>query len=94
MPIDSGTQQSYTYDMLRILSAVALVIVAVGVMLVGYNVLITGTGLVGALLLLGRYWRDFASEPGLTQNIQWMVIVLIALMLGWRAGSMRETGRY
>lgn len=80
--------------MLRFLSAVAIVVVAVGVMLVGYNVLIVGTGLAGALLLLGRYWRDFASEPGLTQNIQWMVIVVIALMLGWHAGIMRETGRY
>jgi hypothetical protein len=80
--------------MLRVLSAVAVVILAVGVMLVGYNVLVIGTGLAGALLLLGRYWRDFASEPGLTQNIQWMVIVVAALMLGWRAGSMREPGRY
>jgi anti-sigma factor RsiW len=80
--------------MLRILSAVAVVILAVGVMLVGYNVLITGTGLVGALLLPHRYWRDFASSPGVTQNIQWMAIVVTALMLGWRAGSMREPGKY
>ncbi len=94
MPIDSGTQQAYTYAMLRLLSAIAIVILAVGVMLVAYNVLIVGTGLVGAILLLYRYWRDFASNPGLSQNIQWMVIVVIALMLGWRAGIMRETGRY
>jgi hypothetical protein len=80
--------------MLRILSAVAVVIVAVGVMVVGYNVLILGTGLGGAILLLHRYWRDFASEPGVTQNIQWMAIVVTALMLGWRAGSMREPGKY
>ena len=67
---------------------------AFGLIFVAYNVLIVGTGLAGALLLLGRYWGDFASEPGLTQNIQWIVIVVTALMLGWRAGSMREPGRY
>ena len=67
---------------------------AVGVTLVGYNVLIIGTGLAGALALLNRYWRDFVSDPGTTQNIQWMTIIGVALMLAWRIGYMRESGRY
>jgi hypothetical protein len=80
--------------MLRPLLAAAVVILAVGVTLVGYNVLIIGTGLVGALALLNRYWRDFVSEPSTTQSIQWMAIIVAAMMLAWRTGYMRESGRY
>jgi hypothetical protein len=80
--------------MLRFLAAVAVVILAVGVVLVAYNMLVFGMGLGGAILLLYRYWRDFASSPGLGQNLSWIVIVGVALMLGWRAGTMREPGKY
>ena len=79
--------------MVRFILAVAVVLLALGVMLVGYNILIIGTGLAGGFSLLGRYWRDFISEPRMTQSVQWMAIIVAALMLAWRAGSMREPGR-
>lgn len=50
--------------------AAAIVLLALGIVVVGYNVLIVGTGLVGALALLHSYWRDAVSDSGTTQNIQ------------------------
>jgi len=68
----------------------AIVLLALGITLVGYNVLIVGTGLVGAFALLHSYWRDAVSDSSTTQNIQWMAIVVTALMLAWRTGYMRH----
>jgi anti-sigma factor RsiW len=79
--------------MVRFILAVAVVLLAVGAVLVGYNILVIGTGLASGVSLLGRYWRDFISEPSITQSIQWMAIIVAALMLAWRAGVMREPGR-
>jgi hypothetical protein len=93
--IDFLDKASYTHViMLRLILAAAIVLLAVGVILVGYNLLIIGTGLAGALALLSRYWRDFFYNSGMTQSIEWMTIIGVALMLAWRAGSMRETGSY
>ena len=80
--------------MLRPILACAVVFLAICVALVGYNVLILGTGLVGGVSLLGRYWRDFSSEPGTTRAFQWMAIIAVGLMLGLRAGSWREPGNH
>jgi hypothetical protein len=79
--------------MVRFILAVAVVLLTVGVVLVGYNILIIGTGLASGVSLLGRYWRDFISEPGITQGVQWVAIIVAALVLAWRAGVMREPGR-
>jgi hypothetical protein len=79
--------------MVRFILAVAVVLLAVGVLLVGYNIIVIGTGFASGFFLLGRYWRDFISEPGITQIVQWMAIIVAALMLAWRAGVMREPGR-
>jgi H+/Cl- antiporter ClcA len=80
--------------MLRVMMAAAIVLLALGIVVVGYNVLIVGTGLVGALALLHSYWRDAVSDSGTTQNFQWMAIVVAALLLAWRAGYMRDPARY
>lgn len=68
----------------------AIVLLALGITLVGYNVLIVGTGLVGALGLINRYWQDAVSDAGTTQSILWMAVIVAALALGWRAGYMRH----
>jgi hypothetical protein len=80
--------------MLRVMMAAAIVLLALGITLVGYDVLIVGTGVVGALALLHSYWRDAVSDSGTTQNIQWVAIVVAALLLAWRAGYMRDPARY
>jgi hypothetical protein len=80
--------------MLRVMMAGAIVLLAFGITLVGYNILIVGTGLFGAFALLHSYWRDAASDFGTTQNILWMAIVVAALMLAWRAGCMRDPEKH
>jgi hypothetical protein len=92
--IDFWQESSYSNDMLRVIIAGAIVVVAAVLLLVGYNVLVIGTGLGGAVALLSRYWRQFTSEPVALQTLQFLAVVVTALILGWRAGSMRETGRY
>ena len=92
--IDFAKKQSYTYGMLRVMMAGAIVLLALGITFVGYNVLIVGTGLLGALTLLHSYWRDAVSDSGTTQSMQWMAIVVTALMLAWRAGYMRDPAKY
>jgi hypothetical protein len=79
--------------MLRVILAGAIVVLAVGIALVGYNVLIVGTGLVGAFALLHSYWRDAFSDTGTTQNIQWMAIVVAGLAVAWRAAYLRDADR-
>jgi len=68
----------------------AIVLLALGITLVGYNVLIVGTGLVGALGLINRYWQDAVFDVGTTQSILWMAVIVAALAVGWRAGYMRH----
>lgn len=80
--------------MLRVIIAGAIVVVAALLLLVGYNVLVIGTGVGGAVALLNRYWRQFAAEPVATQTLQFLAIVVTAVFLGWRAGKLRESGRY
>lgn len=80
--------------MLRVIMAGVIVLLAVGLTLVGYNVFILGTGLAGALGLLHSYWRDATSDPSTTQNIQWMIIIAVGSLFAWRASYMRTSGRY
>lgn len=76
--------------MLRFILAGSLVLLVALVTLVGYNVLVIGTGLVGALGIINRYWQDAVSDAGTTQSIQWIVVIAAALAVGWRAGYMRH----
>jgi hypothetical protein len=70
--------------------ACAIVLLAFVAMFVGYNILIVGTGVVGAFALLHSYWRDTFSDPGATHSIQRLAIVAGAVMLGWRAAFFRD----
>jgi hypothetical protein len=90
--IDFSKKVPYTDAMLRLLIAGVVVFLAIGLTLVAYNVFILGTGLAGAGALLHRYWRD--ATAGTSRSTQWMAIIVAAVMLGWAAGHMRESGRY
>lgn len=79
--------------MLRVILAGGIVLLAVALTLVGYNVLIVGTGVLGALGLFHSYWRDAVSDAGTTHNIQWMAIVVAGLVIAWRAGRLRDYDR-
>lgn len=92
--IDFWEAGPYTRVMMRLIVAVAVVFLAVGVAIVGYNVFILGMGLADALAFLYRYWQETTSDSGTTQNIQWMAIIATGLVLAWGAGSMRESGKY
>jgi hypothetical protein len=94
LAIDFQQESSYSNGMLRVIIAGAIVVVAAVLLLVGYNVLVIGTGLGGAVALLNRYWRQFAAEPVATQTLQFLAVVVTAVFLGWRAGWLRESGRY
>lgn len=81
--------------MLRFILAGSLVLLVALVTLVGYNVLVIGTGLVGAFGLLHSYWQDAVSDAGTTQSILWIAVIVAALAVGWRAGYMRhDSERY
>lgn len=80
--------------MLRVILTGGIVFLAVVITLVGYNVLVVGTGVAGAFGLLHSYWRDAVSDSGTTQRIQWMAVIVAALAVGWRAGYMRGPERY
>lgn len=92
--IDFGGKRPYTDGMLRLVLAGTLVLLVALLTLVGYNVLVIGTGLVGALGVINRYWQDAVSGAGTTQSIQWMAVIAAALAVGWRAGHMRDAARY
>jgi hypothetical protein len=79
--------------MLRTTVAGIVVLFAVVITLVGYNILIVGTGVLGAFALLQSYWHDAVSGTGTTQNVQWTAIVVAALVIAWRAAYFRDPER-
>jgi len=80
--------------MLRVLIAGSVVLLAVALALVGYDALILGTGLAGALADLHNYWRDVASGSDKTQTIRWVALVVVGVIVGWRISRMPKLGKY
>ena len=88
--IDFAEEQPYTYGVLRVVLAGVVVLLALGITLVGCNMLAVGTGLVGAFGLLHSYWRDAAANSGTTQNVQWMAIIVAGLVIARRTAYLRD----
>jgi hypothetical protein len=80
--------------MLRIIAAGAVVLLAVALTLVGYNALILGTGLAGALAFLKNCCREVAYDTGLAQHIRWITIIAVGCVLAWRASYVMGSDRY
>jgi hypothetical protein len=78
---------------LRFIAAVAFVLLAVGLIQAGYNLLILGTGLTGTLALLHR-WRDSVLGFGSTESGGWMIIILAGLVFGSLVYRQTKDGRY
>lgn len=80
--------------MLRIIGAGAVVLLAVALTLVGYNALILGTGLAGAIAFIKVCWRELAYDTGLAQHIRWITIIAAGCVLAWRASYVMDSDRY
>jgi hypothetical protein len=79
--------------MIRVIVIVAIVLLAAGLTLAGYSAFFLGSGLAGAGALLHRYWLVLAGL-GTTETTVWLIIILAALVLGWRAANMPRYGKY
>lgn len=88
--IDFRSKEPYSDAMWRTLLAGAVVVLAVGLTLVGYNLIIVGTGMAGAFGVIYRYWQDLISEPSTTEKLQWMIILGAALVVAWRTSRFRD----
>jgi hypothetical protein len=91
--MDFWKKASYTNAMLRAMMAGAVVLLAVGLTLVGYNALILGTGLAGAAALLHRWW-DAAFGFGTTETSQWMIVLTSGVVFGSLASRPEKQGKY
>ena len=78
---------------LRVIAAVAVALLAVGLVLVGYQLLILGTGLTGVLALL-HHWQDAVFGFGSTESGKWMIIILAALVIASLVYCQTKDGRY
>ncbi len=77
---------------LRVIAAVAFALLAVGLLLVGYQLLL-GTGLTGVLALL-QHWRDAVFGFGSTESSISMIIILAALVIASLVYRQTKDGRY
>ena len=92
--IDFRGKTQHTSDMLRFMLTGVLVLLAIVLVLVGYQMLILGTGVAGALALLHRYWWEATSVLNTTQRIEWVGIIVLALIGAWRTSKMPRFGKY
>src|SRR5271167_3818207 len=77
--IIKGNSVNADSKMLRKILAVAIVLLAVGLTLVGFNAIYMGTGLAGARALV-HHWRDLALNA--TDISLGIVVVVFGLVIG------------
>jgi hypothetical protein len=82
-----------TRKILRFLVAVAVTLLAVGLLVMGYDYLILGTGLTGTFALLHR-WRNAVVAFGSTGIGVFVLVIVAGIVFGSWVSRQTKDGRY
>jgi TRAP-type C4-dicarboxylate transport system permease small subunit len=82
-----------TRKILRFLVAVAVTLLAVGLLVMGYDYLMLGTGLTGAFALLHR-WRNAVVAFGSTGIGVFVLVIVAGIVFGSWVSRQTKDGRY
>lgn len=82
-----------TGKILRFLVAVAVILLAVGLLVMGYDFLVLGTGLTGTFALLHR-WRNALVAFGSTGIGVFVIVIVVGLVFGSLVSRQMKDGTF